>query len=68
VLLAWGTDDRLFPIADAHRLAAVLPDARVEEIAGARTLPMIDRPERLAELIGELAEAPQRSAAGQAIR
>ena len=68
VLLAWGTDDRLFPTADAHRLAAVLPDARVEEIDGARTLPMVDRPDRLAELIGEFAAAPQRSAAGQAMR
>lgn len=66
VLLAWGTDDRLFPTSDAHRLAAVLPDARVEEIDGARTLPMIDRPDRLAELIG--AFAAQRSAAGQAMR
>ena len=65
-LLAWGTDDRLFPTADAHRLAAVLPNARVEEIEEARTLPMIDRPERLAELIG--AFAAQRSAAGQAMR
>ena len=68
VLLAWGTDDRLFPTADAHRLAAVLPDARVEEIDRARTLPMIDQPDRVANLIGEFAAAPQRSAAGQAMR
>ena len=55
VLLAWGTDDRLFPTADAHRLAALLPDARVVEIEGARTLPMIDQPERLAQLMMDFA-------------
>ena len=66
VLLAWGADDRLFPLKWARRLEAQLPDARLEPIEGARTLPMLDKPDRLAELIGEF--AAQRSAAGHAMR
>ena len=53
VLLAWGTDDRFFPLTLARRLADAIPDARLETIDGARTFPMIDRPDRLAELVGE---------------
>jgi pimeloyl-ACP methyl ester carboxylesterase len=52
VLLAWAVDDRLFPLRDAHRLAAVLPQARIEAIEGSRTFSMLDQPDRLAELIG----------------
>jgi pimeloyl-ACP methyl ester carboxylesterase len=66
VLLAWALDDRFFPVEDAHRLAALLPDARVETITDSRAFSMIDQPERLAGLIAE--HAAQRSAAGQAIR
>jgi pimeloyl-ACP methyl ester carboxylesterase len=64
VLLAWATDDRLFPLRDAHRLAERLPDARVETIAGSRTFSMIDQPDRLAELVASFAAAP--SSAGAA--
>jgi pimeloyl-ACP methyl ester carboxylesterase len=66
VLLAWALDDKLFPVEHAHRLAALLPDARVETIERSRTFSMIDQPERLATLIGDF--AGQRSAAGQAMR
>jgi pimeloyl-ACP methyl ester carboxylesterase len=50
-LIAWGTRDRLFPIGDAHRLAATLPQAQLETIDDARTYVQIDQPERLADLI-----------------
>ena len=65
VLLAWGTDDKLFPLALAQRMAAAVPEAHLATIAGSRTFTMIDQPERLATLIAEVA---QRSAAGQAMR
>ena len=55
VLLAWAEDDRLFPLADAQRLAGLLPDARVETIAGSRTFSMIDQPDRLAALVADFA-------------
>jgi len=65
VLLAWAPDDKLFPLALAQRLAAALPDARVETVERSRAFSMIDQPDRLATLIAEVA---QRSAAGQAMR
>jgi pimeloyl-ACP methyl ester carboxylesterase len=62
VLIAWSTDDRFFPPADAERLAKVLPDARLEWIEGARTFSAEDRPERLAELIGSFVREPAAAA------
>ncbi len=58
VLLAWAPDDALFPIEHAHRLAALLPDARVETIAASKAFSMLDQPERLATLIGDFAAVP----------
>jgi pimeloyl-ACP methyl ester carboxylesterase len=57
-LLAWATRDPYFPIADAERLAAVLPQARLERIDDASTFVQLDAPERLAELILEHVDAP----------
>jgi pimeloyl-ACP methyl ester carboxylesterase len=55
VLLAWAPEDRVFPIAHAHRLAALFPDARVEEVPDSYTFVPEDQPERLAELVGAFA-------------
>jgi pimeloyl-ACP methyl ester carboxylesterase len=52
-LIAWSRDDRFFPAEHAERLASIVPRARLEWIEGARTFSPEDRPERLAELIGE---------------
>jgi pimeloyl-ACP methyl ester carboxylesterase len=54
-LIAWSADDAFFPLQDGERLAATLPNARLEVITGARTFSMIDQPDRLAELIAEFA-------------
>jgi pimeloyl-ACP methyl ester carboxylesterase len=53
VLIAWSSDDRFFPPEHAERLAAILPNARLEWIDGARTFSPEDQPERLAELIAD---------------
>jgi pimeloyl-ACP methyl ester carboxylesterase len=50
-LFAWAPEDRWFPIADAERLAASMPDARVHRIDDSKTFVSIDQPERLAEEI-----------------
>jgi pimeloyl-ACP methyl ester carboxylesterase len=55
VLIAWAPEDRVFPLEHAHRLAALLPDARVEEIADSYTFVPEDQPERLAALVAEFA-------------
>ena len=50
-LLAWATDDRLFPYQHAERLAALIPDARLAPIRQSRTWVMRDQPAVVAELI-----------------
>jgi pimeloyl-ACP methyl ester carboxylesterase len=54
VLIAWGLRDVFFPVGDAERLEALLPDASLERIENARTFVQLDAPERLAELVGEM--------------
>ncbi|MGZ4332239.1 MAG: alpha/beta fold hydrolase [Solirubrobacteraceae bacterium] len=54
-LIAWGAEDRFFPFSDAERLAATLPSARLERIPNARAFVQLDAPERLAEMIGSVA-------------
>ena len=54
-LIAWSADDVFFPLGDGERLAATIPNARLEVIEGARTFSMVDRPDRLAELISTIA-------------
>ncbi|HZV74363.1 MAG TPA: alpha/beta hydrolase [Conexibacter sp.] len=62
-LIAWSADDKFFPRADAERLAATIPGARLELIEGARTFSPEDRPEALAELIAAFARETVESAA-----
>lgn len=57
VLLAWGGDDRLFPLELARRLAALFSNARLEVVPGARTFVPLDEPARLAALIDDFAGA-----------
>jgi pimeloyl-ACP methyl ester carboxylesterase len=53
VLFAWGTDDGSFRIAEAQRLADVLPNARVIPIEQSRTFVAEDQPDVLAKAILE---------------
>jgi pimeloyl-ACP methyl ester carboxylesterase len=61
VLIVWGTEDPFFPLADAERLVALFPDARLETIASARAFVQMDAPERLAELVLSLVPSPERA-------
>ena len=51
VLLAWATQDGLFSIRHAEKLAERLTDARIERIEGAKTFVSLDQPQRLADAI-----------------
>jgi pimeloyl-ACP methyl ester carboxylesterase len=62
VLIAWATEDKVFPLEHAHKLADLLPNARVEEIADSYSFVPEDQPERLAELIRDFAGAGSRDA------
>jgi len=61
-LIAWSAEDRVFPVAHAHELAAALPNSRLELIAGARTFSMEDDAVRLAELIESFVGEPAAAA------
>lgn len=54
-LIAWSADDVFFDLEDGRRLAAALPNARLEVIEGARTFSMVDQPDRLADLLSTIA-------------
>jgi pimeloyl-ACP methyl ester carboxylesterase len=61
VLLMCGADDRTTPPALARELAARIPGARYEEIAGSGHCPMLEQPGRLARLMNDfLAGEPAR--------
>jgi pimeloyl-ACP methyl ester carboxylesterase len=55
VLLLWGSEEKLFPIRLAHRLAGVLPDARLIEVADTYTFISEDQPDALVRHIVEFA-------------
>ena len=62
-LVAWAQDDRFFPRELGERLAATLPNARLEPVANSRTFVSEDQPEALAELIrGFVRETAARAA------
>ena len=57
VLLAWASEDRLFPVGLGERLAAAFPAARLVPIPGSYTFVPEDQPEPLARQIVEFARA-----------
>jgi pimeloyl-ACP methyl ester carboxylesterase len=63
VLLAWGADDKLFPLEYPRRLAAALPDARLEVIPDSSTFVPEDQPRALADAIAAFVRRPAPAAA-----
>jgi pimeloyl-ACP methyl ester carboxylesterase len=63
-LIAWSGNDRFFPGEHAERLATLIPTARLEWVENARTFSPEDRPDRLAELIGDFAGDRARTPVG----
>lgn len=60
VLLAWSREDRLFPLALGERLAAILPDARIDPIDDAYTFSPLDRPTDVAARITDFVDSTAR--------
>jgi pimeloyl-ACP methyl ester carboxylesterase len=63
IRFAWAPEDRFFRLAHAERLAAIAPDARIEQVADARTFVPLDQPARVAELVADFARSGVSSAA-----
>ncbi|MFT4572195.1 MAG: pimeloyl-ACP methyl ester carboxylesterase [Hyphomicrobiaceae bacterium] len=55
ILLAWATEDRLFPLSDARKMEAAFHNARLETIDDAYTFVSEDQPLRVAQLVREFA-------------
>jgi pimeloyl-ACP methyl ester carboxylesterase len=47
----WAPEDRFFKLSNAEKLAAMVPDSRIETVADAKTFVPLDQPRRVAELI-----------------
>jgi pimeloyl-ACP methyl ester carboxylesterase len=50
-LLAWASEDRIFPLRFANRLLSMVPGAQLEQIADSGAFVPEDQPAKLAELI-----------------
>jgi pimeloyl-ACP methyl ester carboxylesterase len=50
-LVVWGTEDAWIPVDRAHRLAGVIPGARLALIENAGHLIQLDQPDRLEKVI-----------------
>jgi pimeloyl-ACP methyl ester carboxylesterase len=62
-LIAWSREDKFFPTRYAERLAAALPQARLEWIDDSYTFSPEDQPARVAELIAGFVREPARATA-----
>lgn len=51
VLFLWAAEDRFFPPSDADKAAALMPDAQVVMVEGARTFVMWDQPDAVIDAI-----------------
>jgi len=50
-MLVWAEDDRAFPIKLAHRLAALIPDCRLEIVKDSAAFVSLDAPDAVVALI-----------------
>ena len=65
-LIAWAREDKLFPLRHGERLAATIPNARLEIIEDAYTYVSLDQPGRVIELVRAFAREPSPLPSGAA--
>ncbi|WP_306318189.1 MULTISPECIES: alpha/beta fold hydrolase [unclassified Streptomyces] len=58
-LVVWGKQDRMMPLAHAHRLAQLLPQGRLVELDDCGTLIPLDQPRALATAIRDFTTSTQ---------
>jgi pimeloyl-ACP methyl ester carboxylesterase len=59
-LIVWAAGDRVMPPSHGRRLAELLPQGRLAEVAGSYTLIPLDQPAELARLITDFTRDPAR--------
>jgi pimeloyl-ACP methyl ester carboxylesterase len=57
-LVVWASGDRVMPPEHGRRLAGLLPQGRLVEVADSYTLIPLDQPARLVQIIREFTHAP----------
>ena len=60
-LVVWASEDRVMPPEHGQRLAGLLPEGRLVEVADSYTLIPLDQPARLALLVREFTLGPERA-------
>jgi len=61
-LVVWASEDRVMPPEHGRRLAGLLPDARLVEVADSYTLIPLDQPARFASIVREFSFLGQQRA------
>lgn len=59
-LILMGDDDEIVPLANGHILRSLIPDSRLEVVAGGGHLFMLSHPEKTLKLLREFLDAPDR--------
>ncbi|MCA4759009.1 alpha/beta hydrolase [Mycobacterium sp. SMC-2] len=57
-LMAWGTCDKMFPVAHGMRLAEAFPNGELRTIDDSSTYVMLDQPDELARAVTDLVRRP----------
>lgn len=57
VMLVWGEIDKAFPVKLAHRLAALIPNCRIETVPDAACFVSLDQPGALVSLVEDFVPA-----------
>jgi pimeloyl-ACP methyl ester carboxylesterase len=60
-VVVWASGDRVMPLEHGRRLAELLPQGRLVEVADSYTLIPLDQPAKLAEIIREFTDASVRT-------
>ena len=66
-LLVWGVEDKFFTLEDGRRLAELIPDSTMVEVAGAKTFVSLDEPGQVADAIAAFIAAKPLSSATAAV-
>lgn len=60
VMLVWGEDDRIIPVAHGHAAHRALPGSRLEILPGTGHFPHVEAPDQVTELLADFIATTQR--------
>jgi pimeloyl-ACP methyl ester carboxylesterase len=60
VMLVWGDDDRIIPVAHGHAAHQAVPGSRLEILPGIGHFPHVEAPDQVTELLADFIATTQR--------